>query len=155
MPAVNQAYSQGANWERADQGRWLILFIILVAGSCLPRVRFQGDTRNGQKHGYGVFKAANGASYAGWWVDGKKHGKGTYVSASGESHEGWWKDNQPDPKSVLPIHPPHVLCFVTVHPPNCLDRRKIASCFIEPHKTRAQLAVCALQRRGMQQHCAD
>jgi len=75
------------------------LIILVIDSRC---VGVQGDTRNGQKHGYGVFKAANGASYTGWWVDGKKHGKGTYVSASGESHEGWWKDNQPDPKSALP-----------------------------------------------------
>ncbi len=68
----------------------------------------QGETRNGHKHGYGVFTSSNGAKYSGNWRDGKKHGKGTYVSASGKEHAGWWKDDMPDPKYVHMPDPKYV-----------------------------------------------
>lgn len=62
--------------------------------------QYEGESRNGQKHGYGVFSAANGAVYSGWWKEGKKSGKGVFVSASGKKTEAWFKDDKPDPTCV-------------------------------------------------------
>lgn len=52
--------------------------MVFVDGS-----KFEGDWDNGLKHGYGVYKHANGDEYAGEYKLDKREGKGTYMHVSG------------------------------------------------------------------------
>ena len=43
----------------------------------------------------------NGNKYEGEWKDGKKHGQGTYTWSNGDVYEGEWKDNNPNGQGTL------------------------------------------------------
>jgi len=55
--------------------------------------KYEGEWKDGKKHGQGTLTWASGAKYEGEWKDGKKHGQGTLTWASGKKYEGEWKDD--------------------------------------------------------------
>ncbi len=56
---------------------------------------YQGEFKNGIKHGFGVYFFANGEKYAGQYQFGKRHGKGTYSFPDGRpALSGQWVNNQ-------------------------------------------------------------
>lgn len=48
--------------------------------------KYQGDMRNGKKHGTGKMSFTNGDSYSGCWVDDYRTGDGVYTFASGDRY---------------------------------------------------------------------
>jgi len=50
--------------------------------------RYQGEFRNGRRHGKGTYVWANGDAYEGEFADDKPHGAGMYRFASGDRYEG-------------------------------------------------------------------
>merc|ERR1712000_265144 len=61
--------------------------------------RVHGD---GKKHGFGIYKYANGDEYSGDWRDGKRDGRGILEYARNnakkncEAYSGYWKDGKRD-----------------------------------------------------------
>ena len=55
---------------------------------------YEGEWKDGQKHGQGKYTYTNGTTYKGEFKDGKKHGKGKYTYADGRTYEGEWKDGK-------------------------------------------------------------
>ena len=56
--------------------------------------RYEGEIRNGKRHGRGTYIYANGNRYRGDWHDNKKHGQGTFTWADGSRHVGQWRDDK-------------------------------------------------------------
>ena len=54
--------------------------------------RYDGQYKDGRKHGDGTYVWANGNVYVGRWFEGKMHGQGTLTFPDGASYEGEWKD---------------------------------------------------------------
>jgi hypothetical protein len=50
--------------------------------------RYEGEYRDGEKHGRGTFIWANGNRYEGEFRDDKFHGHGTSIWADGDRYEG-------------------------------------------------------------------
>jgi hypothetical protein len=55
---------------------------------------YEGEWKDGKYHGKGKLTYAGGDMYEGEWKDDKKHGKGTFTYAGGEVYEGYWKDDK-------------------------------------------------------------
>ena len=51
---------------------------------------FEGEFRDGNFNGQGVFRSADGDRYEGEVRAGKPHGLGTYTSPSGQTYTGRW-----------------------------------------------------------------
>lgn len=49
--------------------------------------RYEGDMKNGMRHGRGTFYYANGEKYVGNWVANKKEGLGVYTWSDGDRYE--------------------------------------------------------------------
>ena len=47
---------------------------------------YEGEWKDGKKHGYGLYKYYDGTIYEGEWKDGKKHGEGTYYNPFGNTY---------------------------------------------------------------------
>ncbi len=59
------------------------------------KARFEGNYKDGLKHGVGKMKYPNGDVYEGEWVDNKMQGEGTYTyKKSGDIYSGSWFDNK-------------------------------------------------------------
>ena len=56
--------------------------------------RYEGEWRNDRRHGRGTYTWPSGMRYEGKWSNGKKHGRGTYVSADGAVAEGTWRNDR-------------------------------------------------------------
>ena len=56
--------------------------------------RYEGEYRDGKRHGQGVYTSANGDRYEGEYRDGKGHGRGVYTWASGNRYDGEWRDGK-------------------------------------------------------------
>ncbi|SMN01183.1 putative phosphatidylinositol-4-phosphate 5-kinase [uncultured Candidatus Thioglobus sp.] len=56
--------------------------------------RYEGNWKNDKKHGQGVFTWASGSRYEGNWKNDKQHGQGVYAWASGDRYEGNWKNDK-------------------------------------------------------------
>ena len=50
--------------------------------------RYEGEIRDGKKHGQGTFTFGNGDKYAGEFVSDMRHGQGTYYYAAGDRYVG-------------------------------------------------------------------
>jgi hypothetical protein len=57
---------------------------------------YEGEYRNGVRHGRGVYRFASGAVYDGEYVNGKKHGQGTFIYSDGSKYSGEWKEDKRD-----------------------------------------------------------
>ena len=53
---------------------------------------YDGEWKDGKKHGKGVYTWPTGDKYDGEWKDGKKHGKGAQTWPDGHLESGKWKD---------------------------------------------------------------
>jgi hypothetical protein len=56
--------------------------------------KYEGEWKEGKKHGKGTYSFASGSKYEGEWEEDKKHGKGTYSYASRDKYEGEWKEGK-------------------------------------------------------------
>lgn len=56
---------------------------------------YEGEIKDGKKHGYGVFRHVDGDRYEGEWQNDKKHGNGIFYGVNGFRYEGEWKDDKP------------------------------------------------------------
>eukprot|EP00911_Craspedida_sp_UC1_P002268 UC1_evm1s1721 len=54
---------------------------------------YEGEWKNGKKHGRCKETWSDGTVYEGEWKDDKRHGRGKYTFASGNVYEGEFKDN--------------------------------------------------------------
>ena len=45
---------------------------------------YKGETKNGQRHGRGLYLYPNGDMYDGEWRKSRKYGKGVYMYANGQ-----------------------------------------------------------------------
>ncbi|XP_031572957.1 radial spoke head 1 homolog [Actinia tenebrosa] len=52
--------------------------------------RYHGNSKDGRRHGLGVYYYDNGDIYDGEWRKGRKEGRGTYVFANGKKNVGWF-----------------------------------------------------------------
>lgn len=56
--------------------------------------RYEGDVKNGHRHGYGVYYYHNGDRYEGWWENNEKSGVGTFYYKDGSLYVGQWEGNE-------------------------------------------------------------
>ena len=54
---------------------------------------YNGDMKNGKKHGKGKLVLRNGDVYVGSWVEDRKMGQGIYIYSNGIKYNGQWKDD--------------------------------------------------------------
>ncbi|MBL7910663.1 MAG: TPM domain-containing protein [Bacteroidia bacterium] len=55
--------------------------------------RYQGQFKNGLKHGFGEYYYSDGSVYKGQWKKGLRHGKGLLIFENGDTYDGEWKDD--------------------------------------------------------------
>ena len=63
--------------------------------------RYEGEYRDGHEHGRGTFVWANGDRYDGEWRNGNRHGYGTVVTANGGRFDGEWLDDNRDGRGTM------------------------------------------------------
>ena len=54
--------------------------------------RYEGQYKDGDRHGRGYYVFEKGNRYFGEWSCDKIHGQGTKTWASGDTYTGSWKD---------------------------------------------------------------
>lgn len=52
---------------------------------------YVGETKNGERHGYGIYLWSSGAAWYGPWEDGQRDGYGIYLPYQGSSQTGTWR----------------------------------------------------------------
>lgn len=57
-------------------------------------ISYDGETKNGKKHGFGKLKLTMGNMYEGFWKEGLMHGKGTLKYPDGAVYEGDWENGK-------------------------------------------------------------
>lgn len=55
---------------------------------------YEGSRKNGEPHGNGTMRYANGNIYKGEWKNGERHGMGTMTFAGGNVYSGQWKNGE-------------------------------------------------------------
>ena len=63
--------------------------------------RYVGETRNGKKHGHGVYTTGKRGRYDGQWQDGRIHGRGVLLKENGDRYEGDFRDNKKHGRGVF------------------------------------------------------
>ena len=56
--------------------------------------RYQGEVRDGERHGQGIMTGINGHRYEGEWRNDRRHGRGTYTWPNGTRYEGEWRSGK-------------------------------------------------------------
>jgi len=56
------------------------------------RGKYEGNFRNGLRHGHGVMKYYSGATYIGQFKNGRISGFGRYTNDLGQVHQGYWQN---------------------------------------------------------------
>ena len=57
--------------------------------------RYEGEVRNGKRHGQGILTWGDGARYEGEFREGKRHGQGAFTWGDGSSYEGeFWESER-------------------------------------------------------------
>ena len=56
--------------------------------------KYEGEFRDGKRHGKGVVIYPNGDKYDGEWEAGKKSGKGVVIYPNGNKYDEEWKDGK-------------------------------------------------------------
>ena len=56
--------------------------------------QYEGDWRYDNFEGVGIFISSNGNKYDGEWYEGKKHGWGIFTYKNGTVEKGLWKNNE-------------------------------------------------------------
>lgn len=49
---------------------------------------YEGEWKDGRKHGYGIYYYGEGDKYEGWWQNGCHHGRGKYTWENGDVYDG-------------------------------------------------------------------
>lgn len=57
-------------------------------------VSYEGDHRDGKRHGFGRVTWEDGNTYAGEWRDDAPHGRGRFTMPNGSYHEGEWRNGK-------------------------------------------------------------
>lgn len=57
---------------------------------------YEGEMRDGQKHGVGVLLTENGETYEGQWEGGQRKGFGKYTFSNGDVYTGMFEKNKPN-----------------------------------------------------------
>ena len=55
--------------------------------------RYEGEVKDGKRHGKGTLFWTDGGRYEGEWQNDKRNGQGTHYYADGHKYVGQWKDN--------------------------------------------------------------
>ena len=55
---------------------------------------YDGEWKDGKKHGQGILICYDGAMYEGEWKEGKPNGQGTETRSNGKKYEGEWKNGK-------------------------------------------------------------
>ena len=63
--------------------------------------RYEGELRDGEFHGHGVYTWADGARYEGEFRDDKFHGRAVFTAADGSRYEGEFRDDKRYSRAVL------------------------------------------------------
>ena len=56
-----------------------------------PFFTYNGETKNGRRHGHGIYRDARGNLYDGFWVNGLREGFGCGIDSTGRVSVGEWK----------------------------------------------------------------
>ena len=56
--------------------------------------RYIGETKDGKRHGYGIFLWKEGGAWYGYWQDGSRSGRGIYYKPAGGFTLGSWKGDE-------------------------------------------------------------
>jgi hypothetical protein len=62
--------------------------------------RYNGEWKNGQAKGHGIYTWPDGSKYDGQWKDGKADGYGIRILVSGERYDGEWRNGQQEGQGV-------------------------------------------------------
>ena len=86
---------------------WVIVdFVKLITGSLSPidsewgtyispdGDKYEGEWKDGKKHGQGTITLSSGTKYVGEWKDDQRTGQGTMTYYDGAKYEGGWKDGK-------------------------------------------------------------
>ena len=65
--------------------------------------KYEGDFKDGQRHGKGTYIYPSGSKYVGEYKDDKKHGKGTFTFLGGHDPEDY-QHFVGDPQTDLSLH---------------------------------------------------
>jgi len=57
--------------------------------------KYEGEYKDGKRHGQGTYTFPDGKKYVGGWKDSKYHGQGTLTSSDGKYFVGEFKDSKP------------------------------------------------------------
>lgn len=60
-----------------------------------PEGVYEGEWANDLQDGFGELRGANGSRYIGAWRAGLRHGAGSWASAEGETYDGDWQEDAP------------------------------------------------------------
>jgi len=55
---------------------------------------YEGEWKEGKKHGYGIYYYGEGDRYEGYWSEGNHHGKGKYIWDNGDIYDGDWVNDE-------------------------------------------------------------
>ena len=101
-------YSDGKSWtgEFKDDKMWTGQgFWYYFSNGKRNGKTYEGETREGECHGYGRYTYADGAVYEGQWEKGKRHGQGTYVYGDEGEHKrtyvGQWTEDRMEGKGLF------------------------------------------------------
>ncbi len=56
--------------------------------------RYEGEWKDGRRHGQGTVEFPEGGRYEGEWPDGRPNGRGIMHYSDGRRHEGQWQDGE-------------------------------------------------------------
>lgn len=86
-------YIGGFNKNGQFHGKGTLIFEVNTWGSTQF---YEGEWKDGKKHGYGLYKYYDGTIYEGEWKDGQHHGQGkiNYGGAGDWGYIGGWKDGK-------------------------------------------------------------
>lgn len=65
-----------------------------ATNNCDCEDKYNGEMKDGQKHGKGTMTYSNGGVYVGEWKDDRRHGQGTMTFNDGSRIVGVWKDDK-------------------------------------------------------------
>ena len=63
--------------------------------------QYDGEWKNGMRHGRGEFKFKTGDIYTGGWELGKRTGEGSYTWTNGDRFIGNWKGDRMNGKGIF------------------------------------------------------
>ena len=64
---------------------------------------YNGERRNGEEHGRGLWIDHSGALYEGEWKKGQRHGRGVLVGADGDRYEGEWRNGRQEGNGTISL----------------------------------------------------